>query len=144
MRTRQVADHGTVTRYWQGCKCQECKDAHNAYRRELYRQSEGEKRRYQLDYTRRVKAERRELPDRSTDASISHGTTAGYDWFLCRCRHCTRAKVAANAESLAKDRQIDPTRCGTRTQYQYYKCRCGFCREANSAYQKEWKRRRKA
>lgn len=63
--------HGTVSGYYYGCRCKECKMAQSFYFRELSR--------------KRLK-EMQEDPDHP-----QHGTCTGYG-YGCRCEACRRAK----------------------------------------------------
>ena len=86
---RSSATHGTVQRWWRGCRCAPCTEAHRAYRRA-----------YQIEYRSRVDPNRRESP-RLPKGEFKHGTRAGY---LKERREgldpCTECK-AANATYTA-------------------------------------------
>ena len=134
--TKARNEHGTYSRYNQGCPCELCKEAKREYGR-----------RYRAANAARIKAciEAGEpLP-----SNIPHGTAGGYTNFACRCEDCTTAareadrkyrannpeKVrAANAKYLARLRQapFESIPHGTPGGYSSYGCRCPLCRQANN------------
>jgi hypothetical protein len=66
-----------------------------------------------------------------------HGTSHGYDEYMCRCGRCCEAKNKRNRDQYAR-RQARPIPAdavhGTRTTYNGYRCRCESCRKAESDY----------
>lgn len=71
-----MADHGTVGRYDDGCRCQPCKDANAARKRR------GQKAQYAL----------RDVQDGVIiNKRAKHGTLNGYQYYGCRCEECVQA-----------------------------------------------------
>jgi hypothetical protein len=74
-----MADHGTPSRYKQGCGCAACTDANREYQNERNRK-------------RRAYVEANGLP-----SSVQHGNSAYTNWG-CRCPVCTAAATAVRAD----------------------------------------------
>lgn len=69
-----MSEHGTITRYVRGCRCDECRGANNAYKRKH-------------GQTTRARARSGHLaPD-----APQHGTVGGYTNHACRCEPCRTA-----------------------------------------------------
>jgi hypothetical protein len=84
-RRGSLADHGTHTRFGQGCRCGDCRDAHNAYARERY--------------AARAAAQGRDVQPRpGWGRQPEHGTRSRYVRYRCRCDACRRANNAASLE----------------------------------------------
>jgi len=75
-RPKKELQHGTNGGWYKGCRCQECKDAHNAYDRA----------RYHMNNARRQTREI--LSNHGTNTAYQHG---------CRCEQCRTAhRIAAS------------------------------------------------
>jgi hypothetical protein len=68
-----MSEHGTYSRYIQGCRCNECTAASAAYKR------------------KRVAERRREVAASGLPSSVTHGHSAYNNW-SCRCDICTAAQ----------------------------------------------------
>ena len=97
-------DHGTYLRYRRGCRCSECTNACRVYNREK-----------QSERSLRI-------------SEIPHGTMAGYESYMCRCRKC---RDGYKAWRLARLSTFGPDQHGTRTAYSDG-CRCSKCTTANT------------
>lgn len=76
------APHGTINRYQQRCRCDECKQANTQHARMR----------------------------RQTGEAPTHGTESGYRNYGCRCRPCTEAHSAAQRAYRARKRRQRPRR----------------------------------
>lgn len=75
--------HGTLGRYWAGCRCRRCRDAIN-------------------DYTNQRRVDR--AVRLQLDPTLAeHGTASTYNNWMCRCRECTDAKVAQRNRKVARE-----------------------------------------
>lgn len=116
-------EHGTVSRYNGGCRCDECREALRLYMASL---------------------KGRPAP--------SHGLS-GYTNYGCRCDICRAAHSermrspkfkAIKRAWVEKVRGTEPPRHGTLVAYGNYRCRCAECRAANTAYARAWRAKKKA
>lgn len=74
--------HGTTTAYGYGCKCGDCREAHAAYRLELY---------YRRKNMRRLLLGRWMQADLPPDGPWRHGLYSTYMGWSCRCDPCSDA-----------------------------------------------------
>ncbi len=107
--------HGTNNGYENHkCRCELCKDASKAYRRQ--------------------RRESGPVPK----PTIQHGTRSGYNSYKCRCEECKAANKEYNLCKQQESEQ-DPSSVphGTRSGYSYYGCRCDECTAASKAYSRK-------
>jgi hypothetical protein len=76
------ADHGTVSRYWAGCRCAACRAANAALHHEG------------REHRRRALA----------TATVTHGSASTYRNWGCRCEPCHQAALAGAALARAARR----------------------------------------
>jgi hypothetical protein len=112
-----TADHGTLTGYQNGCRCDECRSRKNSYMREY----------------RKTHPPRSPLPADHPDFAY-HGTLTGYT-YGCRCGDCRKASTDyARAARQPGAPHRTPIPHGTDNGYRNYGCRCENCRIANTDY----------
>lgn len=116
---RPVPEHGTIDRYWDGCRCRPC----------------GEQ---ATEYNRSDRARRRAEATQGL-RPIPHGTCYGYNSLGCRCDECRSARLDYDRERS----QGESPSHGTLTGYVNFRCRCAECRAAKSAYARQYEARRK-
>lgn len=150
---RREFEHGTVSRYRQGCRCEECRAANT---RELRKWRADNPEKVMEIYSRskaRVKAgaesagistyvykgakalHDRKRADPSLIPEHVHGTVNGYSNHQCRCEECRAAWAAevARTKDQRASRPIPEHVHGTENGYGNYKCRCDECTKAWSA-----------
>jgi len=99
------ADHGRVTSYNAGCRCELCKAARSGSR---------------------------SAPRPLTPDDPRHGSANGYRHFGCRCERC-RAAAVAERQALKGTLPPGDPRHGTANGYLRYSCRCDLCRAGYAA-----------
>ena len=123
-----MSEHGTSSRYKDGCHCAECRAAQAAYQRKA------------------VARNAALLPVRF--ARLTHGTTSTYTNHKCRCLPCTIAWRDECAERReARKRKLDAGEIivshGSTSTYTNYGCRCEDCTEASRRARSEYGKRRR-
>lgn len=98
-RGRREFEHGTTSRYRQGCRCDDCRAAKTR-----------EQRKWRADNPEKVYRGAKALRDRKrADPSLIpehvHGTENGYGNYKCRCDECTRAWSAASIARYRRRRE---------------------------------------
>ena len=105
--------------YRRGCRCDDCRAAHAAYKLDL--------------------KERRRRTGR-IPRTVKHGTKSTYLNWSCRCRACTAANAAYQAVWKAKAAAGNASTNlphGNYQRYCNYGCRCRPCTDAWAAYHRD-------
>lgn len=128
---REVRDdqHGTITGYSYGCRCDSCKQA----RRDYYQLSKRPKEQIPHGTLTKYRYGCRCEPCRhSTRVSRKHGANEYKNG--CRCLTCTEAHREATRRrvAVARSRKTPAHVHGTDHGYGYYGCRCEPCTKAAS------------
>lgn len=122
-----MSAHGTYSRYTQGCRCDECREAVRLYSR---------RRRGGVSWAEYVAAQR---------ARVKHGTCQMYKKYRCRCDECRAWATARRARSRVRQRANVPGHVhGTINGYTNYACRCQACKAENRIYNQAKYRRKVA
>jgi hypothetical protein len=80
---RRIAEHGSRSKYNDGCRCDECREANRWYK--------AAKQAANLSETASRRAAYDQAGYSENDPALHHGTLSTYEWYGCRCSDCKRA-----------------------------------------------------